>query len=169
MLGFSTVGLALWMYYWLMFRLFQECLTWKKIAYYNMLYTSVRSETRQSFVPTSQNIVQCWFIINMIIPNKCVSGLTSWMTLEIHFFNSLEALYVFVKFLLLSWRSNVYVIYTCRVQLSLYGDNLLSWRTWLDLSINFHSGNYKLWTFITLIYLNLGLISDIISCTEILH
>ena len=26
------------------------------------------------FVPNIQNIIQCWFIHHMSIPNKCVSG-----------------------------------------------------------------------------------------------
>ena len=63
------------------------------------------------FLPTSQNIVQCWFINGMDVFIKCVSVLTSWMTSRIHSFNSLEVSYVFVKFLLVFRRLNLCTLF----------------------------------------------------------
>ena len=103
-------------------------------------------------VTTIQNIILCWFIHNVFIFHKCVSVLTSWMTSEIHSFNSLEVSYVCVKLLLVFWHSNLCTLFI------LIGFNHLTmviicpFIGFLDISRNFHSGNYIVWTFITLIY-----------------
>ena len=64
----------------------------------------------------------------------------------------------FVKFLLIfdgySTFEHMYAIYTCRVQLFLYGNDF-----WFAISIIFQPCNYIVWTFITSIYLNVGTIS----------
>ena len=56
-----------------------------------------KREILPPIVPTSQNIITCWFINSMIIPNNCVSGLTSWMTSKFYSYVSLEVSYIFRK------------------------------------------------------------------------
>ena len=49
---------------------------YKYFAYANTLYAYVWSENGKilsPFVPTIQNIIQCWFIYDMFIPNKWIS------------------------------------------------------------------------------------------------
>ena len=54
----------------------------------------------------------------------------------------------------------MYVIYIFRVWSYFYGNNLSVLWNWLALFINLQLGSYIVWTFIKLIYLNLGLKSD---------
>ena len=81
------------------------------------------------FVPNIQNISQCWFIHNIIVPNKYVSGADVLNDSRNSFlcqFGSFVYIY-FVKFLLifdfLLTFEPMYVIYTCRVQPCIYGNN----------------------------------------------
>ena len=99
-------------------------------------------------------------------------GLASWITLEFNSCVNLEVLYTFRKFSTSLW-SLVYIqtfllcVYTFRVQPSLYVNKSPAYCTWLALSRNFQSGNYIVWTFITSIYLNSGLMSySTQSCRE---
>ena len=105
-------------------------------------------------------IYKILFIQNMIIPNKCVSGKTPWMTTEMNSYVSLEVLYTFKSsyyYLIVNRHKKLY--HTCQVQPCLHGNNLSVYLTFLELSWDFQSGNYIAWTFITSIYLNLGLMS----------
>ena len=72
-------------------------------------------------MPTIQKIVQCWFIQDMFIFQKCVSRMTSWMNSENLSFQILEVSYVFVKFLLVFWCSNL-----CKL-LYLLGSTISLW------------------------------------------
>ena len=45
------------------------------ISQYVVCIRSVKNGTiMPPLVPNSQDVIQCWFIHDMIIPNKCVSG-----------------------------------------------------------------------------------------------
>ena len=68
------------------------------IRQYILCICLVRNGTILSpFMPTSQNIIQYWFINNMIITNKCVSRMTSVMPSEFHSYVILEVSYIICK------------------------------------------------------------------------
>ena len=77
----------------------------------------------------------------------------------------LGILYMFSKvptslWLLVNVRTFIHYLYTRRVQPFIYGNKSSAQCTWLEIYSDDPSGNYTVWTFITLIYLNLALMSD---------
>ena len=137
---------------WLAGRNLQMFHTGLYVAYIRLVRNGTFLHT---FVPTIQNVIFL-FIQYMMIPNVSVRRLTSWMTLEFHFFVNLEVLYMFRKIPTSLWSLvNVWnflrYVYNFWFQPSLYRNNVSVQCAWLELYIYCHPGNYILWTFITLI------------------
>ena len=92
--------------------------------------------------------------------------LTSWMTSEFHSYVNLKVLFIFNKaptsiLSLVHFWNVLHDLHTCWFLPCLYDNNSSVLWTWLALSRYFNSGNYIAWPSVTLIYLNLGLMSDI--------
>ena len=107
------------------------------------------------FVPTSQ------FSINVSVYTICLQlmcaseGLTSWIVSESHSYINLNSLYMLKKVSISLWPLiDVQTLPSLFIYLS--GSTMYLWY-WLAILRDFQSGNYIVWTFITSIYLKLGL------------
>ena len=116
-------------------------------------------------VMINKNIIHVGLFIIWLYLMCASEGLTYWMTLEFNSYDNLEVSYIFCKvptsiWLLVNVINFLCYLYNFQVQPYIHGKQWSDWWTWLVLSSDWHSGNHIVWTFITSIDLNLGIMSD---------